>query len=449
MRDMTRGNISGHLLAYAVPMILGNFLQLTYNAADSMIIGKCLGETALAAVSTANPIVTMVVLGASGIGIGASVLISRYYGAKDFDKLKREFSTTVIASTIFSMIVFLTGFFLSEHILSWIHTPGEAMFQAKQYLRIIFVSFLFTFQYNIWSSSMRAIGDSKTPVQILGVSCGVNIALDLLFVYGLGFGVRGAGAATVIAEATSAFLCIVHVYRNIPELRVGKGQWIVDRKLLKNTAKLGSLTALQQATQPIGKVLIQSAINMEGVVAVGAFNAVSRVDDYACIPSQSIGMGIMTCTAQNLGAGQEKRVRETAGRGLLVACCYFPIIFTVIMLFREAAVALLSPKGSTQMVSMGVAYLGLKSFTYILACVINAIQGYFRGLGLLKIVLMATLTQISIRTVCVYFFVPVMGIAGEAFACMSGWLVQLLLESTFLIIVINRRKSIDKEERSI
>ena len=151
MKDMTSGSISRRLIQYAVPMILGNLLQLTYNAADSIIIGKLLGEEALAAVSTSNPIMTIMVLGASGIGIGASVIMSRFYGAKDMENFRKEFSTTVIFSTAFSFLVFLAGILLSPRILTWINTPEESFDMAVTYLRIIFVGFLFAFQYNILS----------------------------------------------------------------------------------------------------------------------------------------------------------------------------------------------------------------------------------------------------------------------------------------------------------
>ena len=182
MKNMTEGSIVRHLIAYAIPMILGNFLQLTYNAVDSIIIGKCLGENALAAVSTSNPVMTIMILGASGLGIGASVLISKFYGAEEESRLRREFSTTVIFGFFFSLAVFAAGFLLSGSILLWIHTPPEVFSDANLYLRIILAGFLFTFQYNILSSALRGIGDSKTPVLFLGISCILNIGLDLLFV---------------------------------------------------------------------------------------------------------------------------------------------------------------------------------------------------------------------------------------------------------------------------
>lgn len=440
MKDMTQGSITRNLIRYAVPMILGNLMQLTYNAADSVIIGKYMGEEALAAVSTSNPIMTIMVLGASGIGIGASVIMGKFCGAKDYAKLKREFSTTVLFSTAFSFLVFLLGIFTTPLLLSWISTPPEVMDMAVLYLRIIFVGFLFTFQYNILSHAMRSIGDSRSPVLFLGVSCGLNILLDLLFVAALDMGVAGAALATAVSEAVSAVLCVFWIRARIPQLRLERGEYVLDRPLLLETLKNGCLTALQQAAQPIGKVLIQRVVNLQGIAAIGAFNAVCRADDFACIPSQSIGSAIMTCTAQNRGARQPDRVRASLSRGLLIGLCYFPMICSAVLLTKAPVVRLLCPDGSTLMTEMGTAYLAVKAWFFLMPCILNAIQGFFRGMGRMTVVLCATLTQISIRTLCVTLWVPAVGITGEAYACLTGWLCQLLFECACLWFLYGRKQ---------
>ncbi len=438
MRDMTVGSIEGHLIKYAVPMILGNIIQLTYNAADSVIIGKYLGEEALAAVSVSNPIMTIMILGASGIGIGASVIMSRFYGAGDMEKLKREFSTTLIFGALFSLAVFIMGFLLSGQMLRWINAPEESYDMAVVYLRIIFVGFLFTFQYNILSASLRGIGDSKAPVMFLGVSCIINVCLDFIFIACFKMGVGGAGLATVFAEAASAGLCAIWIRNKVSALHINRSGFAVDRRLLGETLKSGGLTALQQAAQPIGKVLIQNAINTLGVVAIGAFNGVCRIDDFACIPSQSLGSAIMTCTAQNRGAKKKDRVRMSFRKGMIIALCYFPIICSISIIFKRPFMEILSPNESHMMVEMGVGYLLVKSWFFIMPCINNAIQGFFRGLGFMSVVLAATVIQISIRTVFVYILTPRIGIVGEAYACFIGWIVQFIFEISFYII--NRRK---------
>ena len=432
---MTKGNITRHIIAYAIPMILGNILQLTYNAVDSMIISKFIGENALAAVSTSNPIMTIMILGASGVGMGASIIISRLYGAGERERVKREFSTTLIFGLIFSLLVFILGFIFSGVILKSINTPSDVFPEALTYLRIMFVGFLFTFQYNIMSNCLRGIGDSRSPVIFLGISCVINVCLDLLFIGKLKMGVEGAGLATVIAEAISVALSIMYIYSKVPLLKLGRKDYVIDSKLLKETVSFGFLTALQQAAQPIGKLFIQSAINTQGIVAMGAFNAVCRVDDFACIPAQSIGSGIMTGTAQNRGAGNYKRVNETLKKGFIVGLFYFPLICSVTLLFRVPIVKALTPTGSALMVSMAVAALGVKAWVFSLATVVNAIQGHFRGMGKMNYVLLSTILQIGIRTIVVYLWVPKMGIVAEAYGTFIGWAAQTVFEYGLYFIV--------------
>ncbi len=435
MQKMTQGSIPLHLIRYAIPMILGNLLQLTYNAVDSMIIGKCLGENALAAVSTSNPIMTIVVLGVSGLSMGASVLMSRFYGANDPQKVKREFATSLLFSIFCSLIVFLLGLMFSTAILKSIRTPDEILLEAGIYLRVMLFGFLLTFLYNLLAAAMRSLGDSKTPLISLSVSCILNILLDLLFVAVFRMGVFGAAFATILSQLVSVLTQIVLIYRRMPILRLSRADLHIDPSLLRETLSIGSLTALQQSAQPIGKVLIQSVINAQGVLAIGAFNAVCRIDDFACIPAQSIGSAIMTCTAQNRGGARPDRCRDTFRKGLMIALAYFPVICSVTLLFGRLMVSALTPNDADEMIRMGTAYLSVKAWFFIMPCITNSIQGFFRGMTRMRIVLFSTVLQISIRTLFVMILVPRMGITGEAFACFIGWLIMAVWEFTYYFAV--------------
>ena len=426
MRKMTEGSITRHLLAYALPLILGNFFQLTYNAVDSIIIGKFAGEGALAAVSASNPVMTIVILGVSGISIGASVLMSRFYGAGDHDALRREVATTILFGAACSLAVFALGLCFAPQILRLMNVPADILPLAQRYLRVIFVGFLFTFQYNILAAALRSVGDSKTPVRFLAGASVLNATLDLVFVAGLRWGVTGAGLATVIAEGVSALLCAVYMQRHIPLLRLTRRDMRVDRALLRETVSSGSITALQQACQPIGKALIQSVINAQGVSMIAAFNAVGRVDDFACITEQSISSGMMTCIAQNRGAGQSGRVRETLRRGMQLEAVYGVCIAIVILLLKRPIMLLFAAQDSREMIDMGVSYLSLMALFYILPGMTNGIQGFFRGMGEMKTTLVATFIQISIRALVVYLLVPRVGLSGAAWACAIGWSCMLV-----------------------
>ena len=435
MRNMTSGRIYHHLLAYAIPLIFGNFLQLTYNAVDSILVSKGAGVAALSAVSVSNPVSVLLVQSISGLGIGASVYMSRFYGAGEGEKLKRSLSTTILFGTIAGGITTLLGILLAAPILEAMHTPLDIMHDSAVYLRLLFLGNFFTFQYNIMSSALRAVGDSKTPVTFVGISSVLNACLDWVFIFLFHWGVFGAALATVIAEALSAVLCYIYVYRHIPALALRRDELILDHKLLRSILSSGLITALQQSCQPIGKLLVQSVINVQGIDVIAAFNAGCKIEDYGRIPAQTISHGMMTCAAQNRGAGDRKRVKETLWKGILIGLIYYPIICALILLFRHPLIQLFAPtSGGEEMVRLGVSYLSIKAFTIIFPCVTNAMQGFMRGMGNMTITLISTILQISVRTVFVYILVPKIGITGEAYACAIGWTAMILFEYSYYFL---------------
>ncbi len=435
MRNMTSGSIYRHLLAYAIPLIFGNFLQLTYNAVDSIVVSKGAGVAALSAVSVSNPVSVLLIQSVSGIGIGASVYMSKYYGAGEGEKLKRSLSTTLIFGTIAAFLVMLLGVMLSHPILRLMNTPSAIMADSLTYLRLLFIGNFFTFQYNIMSSALRAVGDSKTPVTFVGISSVLNAVLDCLFIFGFHWGVFGAALATIIAEALSAVLCFVYVYRHIPALQLRRNEMILDHELLRKILSSGLITALQQSCQPVGKLLVQSVINVQGIDVIAAFNAGCKIEDYGRIPAQTISHGMMTCAAQNRGAGDRRRVRETLWKGILIGLIYYPLICILILLFRRPLIQLFAPNtGGEEMIRLGVSYLSVKAFTIVFPCLTNAMQGFMRGMGNMSITLISTILQIAVRTIFVYILVPRIGITGEAYACAIGWTIMILFEYGYYFI---------------
>lgn len=428
------------MIRFSIPLILGNLFQLTYNAVDSIIVGRFAGEEALAAVGTANPIMNIVILGITGLCIGASVLMSEFYGAGTIDKLKEEVATTILFGCCFSLVVLILGVAFSEKILSLLQVPDEIMGDAALYLKLIFFGMPFTFFYNAVASALRSVGDSKTPVWFLAMASVLNGFLDVLLVAGFHMGVKGAALATVFAEAVSAILCIGYIYRRVPLLRLNLTEVKLNPKLLKLTLKQGAITALQQSCQPIGKLLIQGFINPLGVSTIAAFNAVNRVDDFAFTPEQSIASGMMTFIAQNRGAGNRNRVKRGFRTGLIIEAGYWVLICSIILLWKRPIMNLFVSGGDTKMVEIGTKYLSLMAFFYILPAFTNGIQGYFRGMGNMSITLISTITQISVRVVFVYLLVPVMGMKGVAYACLLGWSCMLFLEVPYYFWFEKRKK---------
>ena len=437
---MTEGKISGHLIRYSVPLILGNLFQLTYNVVDSIIAGRFIGKEALAAEGTANPVMNIVILGISGICMGASVLMSEFFGAGDYRKLKREMSTTVLFGLFFSLGVVGLGILLARPLLAALQVPEELLDMASVYLEIIFLGAPFTYFYNAVSAALKSVGDSKTPLRFLAFSAILNALLDLIFIGVLGFGIVCSATTTVIAEAASALLCIGYVYRKIPMLRLGKGEFHMDGALLKRTLQYGTVTALQQSCQPIGKLLIQGAINPLGVDMIAAYNAVNRVDDYAFTPEQSISHGITTFVAQNRGAGKKERIGKGFATGLALEAAYWVLICSLILLLRKPIMGLFVTDGGEGVVQLGASYLGMMAFFYIFPAFTNGFQGFFRGMGRMKMTLLGTFIQTSLRVIFVYLLVPVMGMNGAAVACVIGWSVMLLVEVPYGVRILAGEK---------
>lgn len=433
MRDMTTGNISGHLVRYTIPLILGNLFQLTYNAVDSIIVGKFAGKDALAAVGAANPVMNIAIFFVIGICLGASVLMSEFFGAGDREKLTREVATTLVFGFFFIICVSVIGIISSKAILRLMNVPDVILDDATKYLQIIFFGLIFTFFYNAFAAALKSIGDSKTPIIFLAIASVLNGTLDMIFVAGFHWDVVGAGMATVIAEAVSAILCVIFIYRRVPILRIKFKQLRIDKILLKKTINYGWATALQQCCLQFGKLLIQGVINPLGVDAIATFNAVNRVDDFAFIPEQSIAQSVTTFVAQNRGAKKKDRIMKGFHGGIKIEMIYWVFICAVTYFGSVPIMKLFAIDGESGIITMGSNYLKLMAIFYLLPAFTNVIQGFFRGMGNMKITLISTFVQMVFRVLAVFILAPRFGIPGVAYACLVGWIAMLIAEVPYYL----------------
>ena len=302
-KDMTSGKITPLLINFTIPLVLGNLFQLTYNAADSIIVGKFVGEDALAAVGTANPLMTLAILFINGICLGAGILVSTAFGAGDTELVERQVSTTAIAGTVFSLAFSLLCILLANPLLRLLQVPAEILPIAVNYLRIVFAGLLFTFFYNFLAATLRALGDSKSALYFLMISAVLNIGGDLFFVEALDWGSEGCALSTVLSEGMCCLLCALYIRWKVPVLQLGRRWFVFDGKLLRKTVSYGWVSAMQQATVQLGKIAVQAIVNTMGVSAMAAFTAASRIDDFAYTPQQNIAHAMTTFMAQNEGAG--------------------------------------------------------------------------------------------------------------------------------------------------
>lgn len=432
-KDLTTGKIMPILVKFTIPLVLGNLFQLTYNAVDSIIVGHFVGKEALAAVGICNPISTLMILFLNGLCMGASILMGMQYGARDYDTLHRQISTTMISGVIFSALLTLLCVVFAVPILNLMQVDASIMDMTKEYLRIIFVGLVFTFLYNFFSSTLRALGDSNSPLYFLIISAVLNIFGDLFFVVVLKAGSNGCAVSTVLSEALCCLFCIIYIQKKVPILRLGKKWLVFDASLLKQTIAYGWASAMQQATVQLGKLGIQAIVNTMGVSVAAAFAVVNRIDDFAYTPEQNIAHAMTALMAQNKGAGKNDRMREGFRCGIILEIIYGIAIF--IICFTLARPLMMLFVKDEEVIGHGVTYLHLISIMYLLPALTNGIQGFFRGIGDLKITLISSFVNMGVRVLAAAPLVLILGLGIEAlpFSYLAGWIGMLIAEVPLLI----------------
>lgn len=438
-KDLTTGKIMPILVNFTVPLVLGNLFQLTYNAVDSIIVGHFVGKEALAAVGICNPVSTLMILFLNGLCMGASILMGIQYGAKDYETLHRQISTTLLSGAVFSFFLTLVCVIFAVPILLLLQVDPSIMDMTVQYLRIIFLGLMFTFLYNFFSSTLRALGDSASPLYFLIISAILNIFGDLFFVIVLKAGSNGYAISTVLSEALCCLFCIIYIQKKVPILRLGKKWLVFDAGLLKKTIAYGWASAMQQATVQMGKIAIQALVNTMGVSVAAAFAVVNRIDDFAITPEQNIAHAMTALMAQNKGAGKNDRMREGFRCGMILELVYGAAVMLICLGFARPLMSLFVK--DEEVIGHGVVYLHLIAVMYILPAVTNALQGFFRGIGDLKVTLMSSFTNMTVRVIAAAPMVLLwnFGIEALPYSYLAGWIAMLLVE-TPLMLRIYRKK---------
>lgn len=438
-KDLTTGKIMPILVNFTVPLVLGNLFQLTYNAVDSIIVGHFVGKEALAAVGICNPVSTLMILFLNGLCMGASILMGIQYGAKDYETLHRQISTTLLSGAVFSFFLTLVCVIFAVPILLLLQVDPSIMSMTVQYLRIIFLGLMFTFLYNFFSSTLRALGDSASPLYFLIISAILNIFGDLFFVIVLKAGSNGCAISTVLSEALCCLFCIIYIQKKVPILRLGKKWLVFDARLLKKTIAYGWASAMQQATVQMGKIAIQALVNTMGVSVAAAFAVVNRIDDFAITPEQNIAHAMTALMAQNKGAGKNDRMREGFRCGMILELVYGAAVMLICLGFARSLMSLFVK--DEEVIGHGVVYLHLIAVMYILPAITNSLQGFFRGIGDLKVTLMSSFTNMTVRVIAAAPMVLLwnFGIEALPYSYLAGWIAMLLVE-TPLMLRIYRKK---------
>jgi putative MATE family efflux protein len=424
MKDFTTGNEAKHIFRFALPMLIGNVFQQLYNVVDSIIVGRYLGDKALAAVGASFPIIFMVIALIIGIGIGSSVVISQYFGAKDYDKVKRAADTTYIFLFFAGIVITIVGLLSGEYIFRLMRLPEEILPMAKTYLDIYMYGLILMFGFNSVSSILRGVGDSKTPLYFLIISTFLNIFLDILFVLGFKWGVAGAAWATVIAQAFSFVIAIIYLERLRHMLRITFKRLVFDWDIFKQSVRIGLPTGIQQTLVALGGMALMGIVNTFGTEVIAGFSAASRIDSLAVIPIMNFSASLSGFVGQNIGAGKIDRVKRGLWATIKMSVVFSIIISTIILIWGEKMMVVFTT--NPKVVDIGYHYLMIVSIFYVAFAVMFCINGLLRGAGAAIIPMYITLLSLWIvRFPLAYLLSRTfgMGEAGIWWSIPLGWLM--------------------------
>lgn len=415
------------LIVFAIPMIIGNLFQQAYTMADSAIVGRLVGEKALAAVGAAYSLTNIFICVAIGGGMGASVIVSQYFGHGNYGKLKKTVYTALVSFLVISVMLGVIGLAFSKNIMIAMNTPVEVLDMSVTYLQIYFLGLPFLFMYNVLSSMFNALGKSRIPLYFLIFSSVFNIILDWVFVADFALDVAGVAWATLIAQGVSVLGAFTVLRKELKKLE-GASDGIFEAEELLPMAKIALPSILQQSTVSIGMMLVQSVVNSFGAESLAGFSAGMRIESICIVPMAAVGNAISSYTAQNIGAGQLKRVSKGYVQANKMVIFFGVVICVILELFPTQFITLfLGADGSQVAIATGYGYLVFMGFFFFMIGFKMAADGVLRGAGDMKLFTIANLVNLSIRVIMAMTLAPRFGIAWVWYAVPIGWTANFVI----------------------
>lgn len=424
-KNLTQGNVTKNMLWFAGPMIAGNLLQQFYNIADSLIVGRFLGPDALAAVGSAYTLMTFLTSILIGMCMGSGALFSYYFGKKEEERMKdcMQLSFLLIGGT--TLVLNTAVMLLSRPILRLLQIPAELMEMMHTYVWIVFMGLLFVFLYNYFSYLLRAIGNSVVPLFFLGSTALLNIVLDLVFVVVCRWGIGGAAAATVIAQALSGLGLMAYTWTKEPWLRFHRKHFQGTKGAMGEILRFSFSSSIQQSVMNFGILMIQGLVNSFGAVVMAAFAAAVKIDSFAYMPAQEFGNAFSLFISQNHGAGRRDRVRQGMKSALKVSMAFCLAASALIFLLARFLMLLFIQPEETEIISIGVGYLRVEGAFYCGIGILFLLYGYYRGVGRPEMSLVLTVISLGTRVLLAYLLSPIpqIGVFGIWSAIPIGWLL--------------------------
>lgn len=425
--DMTKGKAVNTLIVFSIPLLIANLIQQSYNVVDSIIVARLLGMNAFAAVGATGGFAFMFVGFVMGITSGFGVIMATEFGAKNYQKLRQSICMSCILCLGIILPLTTLAILLQGKILVWMQTPSEILEMASEYIVIIFAGMIFTVLFNLFAGISRAVGDSTTPLIFMIGSSAANIVLNFVFIGAFHLGVGGAAYATIASQGVAGTICGVYLMKKFPFLLPEKSDWKIEKEMCRRLLKIGVPIGFQQSITAIGVMALQGAINGLGTLYIAAYTCGSRIIMLFAQIINSLGTGISTYAAQNLGAGKHARIKEGVRAAFLITLSYSAVVFVVLLVFGRFMVGWFVDDSQTQVIDIGVYYLRWLGATFWCMSILGIFRGALSGVGNGWIPMLSGAIELIARVSAALIFVKIAGFTGIIISEPMAWFFANIL----------------------
>lgn len=421
-KDMTSGSTMKLILGFAVPLLMGMLFQQVYSLVDTIIVGRFLGVSALAAVGATGSINFLIVGFCQGICNGFALPVAQRFGAKDYDGLRKYVGNSAVLTIIFGGAITLITVIACRPILELMQTPADIIDLSYHYIVVIFAGIPAIMLYNILSAYLRSLGDSITPVIFLVLSAGLNIGLDLLFIVTFHWGVFGAAFATVLSQAVSGILCLILIIKKFDLLHLKREDWKLDWGYSRYLLIMGLPMGLQYSITAIGSVILQASVNTLGSTAVASMTAGSRISMFVVCPFDALGSTMATFGGQNVGAGRLDRLGRGLRSAVILGAIYSALILVILIFFGRDLILLFVSAKEAAVIAQAKQFLVTNAAFYLMLALVNIVRFLIQGMGFSGFAVFAGVFEMVARTLVGLVFVPIFGFTAACSANPLAWI---------------------------
>lgn len=439
MKDLTKGSPIKLIIAFAIPILIGNIFQQLYNLIDTVIVGQTLSVKALAAVGATAPIVSLIIGFAIGMTNGFAVIVARYFGAKDYEKMRQAVAGTIVLGLATSAVLTVSSLFGIKSLLNLLDTPKDIMDNALLFIRIILLGMTFSMLYNMLSGILRALGDTKNPLYFLIISTVVNIILDFLFICTFKMGIEGAAYATVLSQLLSTVLCFRYILKNYPILRLKRKHFKFKRSLMVELFSTGISMGLMLSVVASGTVILQSSINGFGTATIAAHTAARKISEMFMLPFGTLSVTAATFSSQNYGAKKPDRIKKGLKQTILVSWIWATVCIIISYTFMPIIISGITGTSQTAIIQTATKYLRIDTPFYYVLGILLILRSTLQGIGQKVVPIIASFFELGGKIVAVSYLAPTMGYFG---ICITEPIIWVVCTGFLLISCIGISKKI-------